>query len=886
MKPLTQFPTFLLILLAGSFELLASGITVLKNAEGTLSAEVESNNDINSANLIYSDLQVTGNISETDEDYFTFSLSEPSLMTLSSTGMKALIQVFNPDGSELYYKNYESNGFSTLLSGVSSGNYLVKISRTTTNYSDVDHDYDFTLSFPQNISPEQIQSLTSTVGNNTSFGFSVLKDTTNSISAETESNNLSSVANLIFTDFKVLGNISETDEDYFTFSLSEPSLMTLSSTSMKALIQVFNPDGSELYYKNYESNGFSTLLSGVSSGNYLVKISRTTTNYSDIDHDYDFTMSFPQNISPENVRISNLEGNVASLTAQLTDTNASLQSALASNSTLTAEKASLETQLATANNDISTLTTQLTDTNASLQSAFASNSTLTAEKAGLETQLATANNDVSTLTSQLTDTNASLQSALASNSTLTAEKASLETQLATANNDISTLTTQLTDTNASLQSALASNSTLTAEKAGLETQLATANNDVSTLTSQLTDTNASLQSALASNSTLTAEKAGLETQLATANNDVSTLTSQLTDTNASLQSALASNLTLPIEETSLEAQLQTANTRISELESELATLKSQQSSNSNPSSTTNTSNNQSSSSSSTAVEVKKVASIKAYGLQFSLSPSYTDTGSTIYFTSYDGSSGYPLNDNNTVSSEVKNLTLGSSSFYTDYLVAEGYVYMHGTAILNMPTTDSDGNGVLDFLQKERSVNTTVSGSSKMHWLSPGAYGSDSSLSGSFTRSAGLNTGNYTFDYQYDSVKASATGVWSVQYFDGSIEYDGEKYYLDIETTNSEGQDIKAYSTAEYSVTDSNTLNLGAMSITTDYDSSILQTQSTTLKRSGNKYSGYLKALDGDTDTSWADYVDWYVEVTDLNDANSDGVPDFTNPVETKSAIRL
>jgi hypothetical protein len=74
-----------------------------------------------------------------------------------------------------------------------------------------------------------------------------------------------------------------------------------------------------------------------------------------------------------------------------------------------------------------------------------------------------------------------------------------------------------------------------------------------------------------------------------------------------------------------------------------------------------------------------------------------------------------------------------------------------------------------------------------------------------------------------------------------------------------------------------------MSITTDYDSSILQTQSTTLKRSGNKYSGYLKALDGDTDTSWADYVDWYVEVTDLNDANSDGVPDFTNPVETKSA---
>ena len=236
-----------------------------------------------------------------------------------------------------------------------------------------------------------------------------------------------------------------------------------------------------------------------------------------------------------------------------------------------------------------------------------------------------------------------------------------------------------------------------------------------------------------------------------------------------------------------------------------------------------------------------------------------------------------------LSSEVKNLALGSSTFYTDFLVAESYVYMYGMATLNLPNSDSNGNGVLDFLEKQIGGSFMVSGNSKMHWLAPGAYGSDASLSGIFTRSSGLNTGNYTFTYQYDSVSASATGVWSVQYFDGTIEYDGKKYYLDIETTNSEGQDIKAYSTAEYSVTDSNTLNLGAMSITTDYDSSILQTQSTTLKRSGNKYSGYLKALDGDTDTSWADYVDWYVEVTDLNDANSNGVPDFTNPVETKSA---
>ncbi len=492
-------------------------------------------------------------------------------------------------------------------------------------------------------------------------GITVLKNAEGTTSVEVEPNNGSENANPIYSGVEIVGNNGESDYDFFSFSLDEPSLMTLETLRFNDQIEILDPNGVIIFSESYINNKTFS-IAGVQKGTYIIRL--TNNSYSDT---YSFKLSFPQNNSSLESTLINLETKVGYLTVQLTDTNASLQSALASNSTLTAEK------------------------------------------------------------------------------------------------------------------------------------------------------------------------------------------------------------------TNLEAQLQMANSRISELESELATLKSQQSSASNSSS------NQSSSSSSTVVEIKKVASIKAYGLQFSLSPSYTDTGSTIYFTSYDGSSGYPLNDNNSVSSEVKNLTLGSSVFYTDYLVAEGYVYGYGTATLNMQTTDSDGNGVLDFLQKENSVNISVSGNSALHWLMEGASGSDSYLSGTFTRSAGLNTGNYLFYYQYPSTTASARGVWSVQYFDGTIEYDGEKYYLSINTTNSEGRDISGYSTAEYSVTNSNTLNLGAMSITTDYDSSILQTQSTTLKRSGNKYSGYLKALDGDTDTSWADYVDWYIEISDPNDSDNDNIPDFTDPVETKTA---
>ena len=128
MKSILHVLTLLFIFLAGSFESLASGLPVLKNAENGNSVEVESNDNVDSANPIYSDLKVIGNISETDVDYFTFNLSQPSLMVLSSTRMQATIQIFSPDGTELYYLDYSFRGFNTNLSGVLLGNYIIKIS--------------------------------------------------------------------------------------------------------------------------------------------------------------------------------------------------------------------------------------------------------------------------------------------------------------------------------------------------------------------------------------------------------------------------------------------------------------------------------------------------------------------------------------------------------------------------------------------------------------------------------------------------------------------------------------------------------------------------------------------------------------------------------------
>ena len=387
---------------------------------------------------------------------------------------------------------------------------------------------------------------------------------------------------------------------------------------------------------------------------------------------------------------------------------------------------------------------------------------------------------------------------------------------------------------------------------------------------------------LQENSTLTEEKASLQTQLATANADVSTLTAQLSDTQASLQSVLASNSTLNSEKASLEAQLQTANSRISELETELVTIKSQQSSNSNYSNTTSGSTSQSSSSSSTEVAVKNVASIKAYGLHAFLDVGSSSGGGSLYFTTYDGRSTWPLNDSNRISGELKQSSFGSSNFVTDYLAGNYYgVYEHGTVTLSMPTSDSDSNGVPDWLQKNMSVNSNISGSSKLHYLSSGAVSGDSTIRGTISRSAGLSSGNYSLTYTISGYGSStASGVWYIGYYDGTIEYDGTTYSISARTLNPDGNTVTATGSSEFSISDENTLNIGVINL--DVDGDTIQLQAGSLNRSGSKYAGFAKAIDGNANTSWADYIDWYIEISDPNDSDNDNIPDFTDPVEARS----
>ena len=275
----------------------------------------------------------------------------------------------------------------------------------------------------------------------------------------------------------------------------------------------------------------------------------------------------------------------------------------------------------------------------------------------------------------------------------------------------------------------------------------------------------------------------------------------------------------------------------------------------------------------------KTASIKAYGMQVSLDVGQTSFGDSLYFTSYDAENSWPLNDSNQVSSELKSLNLGSSDYRTDYLIADSNaISEYGTVTLSIPNADFDENGVPDWLQREKRVNEVILGYSYVHYLATGAISSNASLNGKFTRSAGDSAGSYVFNYSLPGLgSATATGNWYVGFYEGLIEYSEDSYSIDASTISSSGSIVTAKGSAEYSFTDTDSLALGIINLNVDGQTVLLSIGN--LTRKGNTYSGFAKAVDGEPATSWADYVDWFVEVTDLNDGDTDGVPDFTDPVE-------
>lgn len=280
--------------------------------------------------------------------------------------------------------------------------------------------------------------------------------------------------------------------------------------------------------------------------------------------------------------------------------------------------------------------------------------------------------------------------------------------------------------------------------------------------------------------------------------------------------------------------------------------------------------------------IEKTANIRMYGMHVQLDVGTSSLGGKLYFTTYDGQTLWPLNDSGRVSGEAKPRSLGSPIFELDYLNENSTgIYEYGTLSLSMPSADTDKNGVPDWLQKEMKVEEQISGNSWVHYLSPTAYGGDSTISGNITRAAGLSSGNYNLTYNIPGVGTeTATGVWYIGFYEGTIKYMDSTLEINAQSLDSSGSEVTVAGTSEYTASHANRLNMGVINLI--YGNTTVQMLASSLSRTGNKYTGLVKAVDGNPSTSWPDYVDWFIEVTDPNDQDNDGIPDFSDP--SNSAI--
>lgn len=283
------------------------------------------------------------------------------------------------------------------------------------------------------------------------------------------------------------------------------------------------------------------------------------------------------------------------------------------------------------------------------------------------------------------------------------------------------------------------------------------------------------------------------------------------------------------------------------------------------------------------LSIAKTANIKAYGLQISLEPTTTSYGTSVFFSTYDGNSGSPLGLSSNISNgEFKPQSRGSSIFVADYAATDGYkIQEYGTVSLDIPSEDLDSNGVHDWLQKENSVYKNVSGSTTLHWVESGWETGNYSITGTLYRASGATTGTYSFTLSYGGYSFAVNGKFYLSYFEGSLGYENESFTASLETQGSDGASYSLSGTSTYSVNSSNHLILNQTTFTSTEGNVIMKTA--TLTPDGSTFSGEIELHDGEPDTSWADYTDWYLEIVDTSDEDQDGIPDLVD-TSVKSLI--
>lgn len=251
---------------------------------------------------------------------------------------------------------------------------------------------------------------------------------------------------------------------------------------------------------------------------------------------------------------------------------------------------------------------------------------------------------------------------------------------------------------------------------------------------------------------------------------------------------------------------------------------------------------------------------------------------TTYFSTYDGRDDIP--PLNTVSGGLTYYSgeirpIGNGAFATDY-ISYSSIYgalEHGFIVGNYPTTDNDANGVPDFLQLENAGGFTITASQTAVYPTR----LTASLTLSVTRSAGQVLGTYS--YYYPSTGRSGSSSWSIAHIGGTCSYtrgQPNPLTLALSTASFTGVVTTGSGSSTSTVNSLNQVTLPGLTVNWLDGKTTTTALPSVLSRTGNRYRGPLTIVDGLSETSWPDFTQWMLEVTDNNDSNGNGIPDWSD----------
>ena len=262
---------------------------------------------------------------------------------------------------------------------------------------------------------------------------------------------------------------------------------------------------------------------------------------------------------------------------------------------------------------------------------------------------------------------------------------------------------------------------------------------------------------------------------------------------------------------------------------------------------------------------------------------------TNYATTFDGSTGVPLEDELTnsqfrTSGELRPRTNQIGMYEADYLTRDGNgsLIQYGSFTLNLPVADADTNRVPDVLQADQPGDATIGGTARTDW----PVVSSSTIDGGMTRSAGSSSGSYWIQVSALGGSAYYRGTFHLLELAGYVAYSRQPtniIHFELARADQTGGVVQLTGLSSFAVPTTNALSLPQVTLQGS-DGRTYSVLPRNLTRFGNRYSGALTFADGYPLTSWPDYAEWVWTISDQTDTNGNGIPDLTDIFPPKLSI--